>query len=293
MVGDARRLILSRTAIAGIVACALVASTAAAQVAGSPNFVLDGLELSGPADGLASPGHAAFVSNEPAGEQSSLASPSYRVEVGFVRVHNPIAGAGPAILSVSPEHGSFEGGVPVTIQGIGFDQGGLAGSVTASIDGVPLTNQVVVSDTTITGDAPAGAYGPKPVDVTTSQGFTLQGNAYVHSPGLVLSPVAFMTGKMRVRNFGPPGSSYQTWFSIYQTSIPLPPYGILEIGPSPIVALIESGVYGLVDGIEEILLPVPTEPILAGSTFYAQSVAVLSLMPLDIRLVNSASITIF
>ena len=32
MVGDARRLILSRTAIAGIVACALVASTAAGQV---------------------------------------------------------------------------------------------------------------------------------------------------------------------------------------------------------------------------------------------------------------------
>jgi hypothetical protein len=233
------------------------------------------------------------VTNEPAGEHSPLASPSYRVEVGFVRIHNPIAGDGPAILSVSPEHGSFKGGVPVTIQGIGFDRGGLAGSVTASIDGVPLTNQVVVSDTTITGDTPAGVYGPKPVDVTTSLGFTLQGDAYVHSPGLVLSPVAFLTGKMRVRNFGPPGSSYQTWFSIYQTYIPLPPYGILEIGPAPLEALIDSGVYGLVDGIQEVLLPVPAEPVLAGTTFYAQSVAVLSLVPLDIKLVNSASITIF
>ena len=69
----------------------------------------------------------------------------------------------------------------------------------------------------------------------------------------------------------------------------LPPFGTLLIGPAPLVPGIENGVYPAPGGIQEVRAAVPDLAIFAGATLYFQSIAVLSLIPLDVQLVNSTS----
>ena len=68
----------------------------------------------------------------------------------------------PVVSEVSPDTGFTTGTTPVTITGTGF-----TAATAVDFGGVPATNVMAVTDTTITADSPAGSAGP-PVDVTVT-----------------------------------------------------------------------------------------------------------------------------
>jgi hypothetical protein len=74
-----------------------------------------------------------------------------------------VTAAAPAVTvtSISPDHGPFIGGTPVTVSGTGFQSG-----ATLTIGGTAATSVVVVNATTITAKTPAHA--PGTVDVTVT-----------------------------------------------------------------------------------------------------------------------------
>ncbi|MEM7309517.1 MAG: IPT/TIG domain-containing protein [Planctomycetota bacterium] len=275
--------------IRALVAASALACAASAQVASSPGFTLDGVRLQGPADRAASPGFSGSMGQEQTAFGGTLNSSGFEAELGALRIFDPLAADGPTLFDVSPSHGPIAGGTPLTITGQHFDLGGLAAPVTVTIDGVPLSNVTVVSDSTVTGDAPAGTFGPHDVELSTSLGASGLGGGFVHSPGLTTSPIAWRTGEVILRNYGPAGAGYQTNFSSVTTFLPLPPFGTLLIGPAPLVPGIESALYPLPDGVAEVRAPVPDLPTLMGATLHFQSVAVLSLAPLEVQLVNATS----
>ncbi|MCC6381183.1 MAG: IPT/TIG domain-containing protein [Dehalococcoidia bacterium] len=81
--------------------------------------------------------------------------------------------APPTILSISPSGGPLGGGTPVTITGTGF-----LGATSVKFGGVPGTNLVVVSDSTITVTTPVGMpAGAIDVIVTTPRGANPAGGA--------------------------------------------------------------------------------------------------------------------
>jgi hypothetical protein len=174
------------------------------------------------------------------------------------------------------------------VLGLHFDRNGTAGIVGVAVGGQPATAVNVLSDTTLTAVAPPGAYGPADVTVSTALGLGRAPQAYVYSPGLVASAVAWQTGTLSIANYGPPGASFQTQFSTAATSIPLPPFGTLLIGPAPILDGIALTLYPA-SGVSEIAVPVPSSPSAAGVTLHFQSAAILSFAPLDVKLVNRAS----
>lgn len=71
----------------------------------------------------------------------------------------------PTILSVTPNHGRLTGGTAITITGSGFGLG-----ATVTLDGVPATDVVVVSQFTLTATTPAHAGGSVAVIVTNVDG---------------------------------------------------------------------------------------------------------------------------
>lgn len=79
-----------------------------------------------------------------------------------------------AVTSVSPAYAFTQGGIPVTVSGVGFDA-----NTTVEIDGVALDDLVLVNSGTITGTVPAGSAGAQDVYVenlsyndTLAGGFT-------------------------------------------------------------------------------------------------------------------------
>lgn len=79
----------------------------------------------------------------------------------FAMVFPGLAGIPPVFTSISPDHGSVNGGTSVTITGDHFMPG-----VTVNFDGVAATNVVRVSETEITCDTPPHAAGVVNVVVT-------------------------------------------------------------------------------------------------------------------------------
>ncbi len=84
------------------------------------------------------------------------------------------------IDSVSPDSGPATGGTTITITGTH-----LAGTTAVAIGGVPATNLVVVSPTTVTAVTPAGASGSVAVAVTTPAGTTIANGAFTYDKGAV------------------------------------------------------------------------------------------------------------
>jgi hypothetical protein len=97
----------------------------------------------------------------------------------------------PTISVVSPAAGPLSAGTPITIAGTNFTLVG--GAPTVTVGGVSCTDVSVVSATTITVKAPAGAVGPKSVGVTTVGGTATRANAYTYvaSPAISAMGPAF------------------------------------------------------------------------------------------------------
>ena len=89
---------------------------------------------------------------------------------------NAFSYASSSILSIVPNTGVVGGGALITISG-----NYLGGATSVTIGGVPATNLVVVSPTTITAVTPTGTLGPADVVVTTPAGTltSLNGFSYV------------------------------------------------------------------------------------------------------------------
>lgn len=81
----------------------------------------------------------------------------------------------PTVASVNPALGPPQGGVPVTISGSQF-----YGTPTVTFGGVPATNVVVASTTTITAVPPPGVVGPAVVSVSTQSGTGSNASAYAY-----------------------------------------------------------------------------------------------------------------
>jgi hypothetical protein len=73
----------------------------------------------------------------------------------------------PVVSEVSPDTGFTTGMTPVTITGSGF-----TGATAVDFGGVPATNVMDVTDTTITADSPAGSAGAVDVTVTAPGGLS-------------------------------------------------------------------------------------------------------------------------
>lgn len=268
-------------------ALCLAPGWATAQLATSTNFQVDALTLDGSGGGQCSGGFAAVSDQGWIGDASPSLSTGFQAEVGFLTLHDPLDTDQPAIFAVSPDFGPDTGATPITICGIHFDRAGAAAPVTVDIDGTPATSVVVVSDSTITALSPAGAMGPNDAVVTTSLGVSNDVGGFVHTPALTASPRAFANGGLTFRNYGVAGGTFQTWTSVATANLPLPPFGTILISPTP-SALLFSGAYPGPDGVQESTFTVPPSLSLFGSTIYFQSAAILSLAPLDLRLVNRA-----
>ncbi|HET7436081.1 MAG TPA: IPT/TIG domain-containing protein [Thermoanaerobaculia bacterium] len=82
------------------------------------------------------------------------------------------------VTSVTPDHGPYLGGTPVTIAGTGFTAG-----ATVTFGGVAATNVVVVNATSITAKTPAHAGGAVNVTVTnTNTSSGTANNAFTYVP---------------------------------------------------------------------------------------------------------------
>ena len=100
----------------------------------------------------------------------------------------------PAVTSVSPTSGTSLGGTSITITGSGFSNNS-PGTNTVTVDGNAATSVVVVSDTSITCDTPAGTAGAS-VDVVVSNanGTGTLSSGYTYHPAPTVSSVSPATG---------------------------------------------------------------------------------------------------
>lgn len=268
---------------------AFVALTAAghAQLASSAAYSLEDFDLCAVAGGMSSPQHAAFV-DLVAVAGADMSSPQYLGAIGFLAAHDPEPTNAPVVFAVSPGSGAKAGGTPVAISGLNFQHPSAGANPTVAFGGAAIGALVVVSDTLITGIAPALSAGPADVVVTSALGSGTLPNGWVASPAVTCSPSVAIGASLEVRNFGPPGGTFELWFSPVTTFLPLPPFGTLLIGPAPAWKLLANIPYPPA-GVHLASFAIPSEPSLHGTPLHFQSVAVTSFAPLVIELTNRAS----
>ena len=109
-------------------------------------------------------------------------TPSNLDQRGFTRINNDIGAyayyIAPTVINVSPASGSAAGGTSITITGTNF----VAGPNVVTIDGVPATNVIVVSPTSITATTPAGTAGTAvSVLVTTAGGTNASNTSFTYA----------------------------------------------------------------------------------------------------------------
>ncbi|BBH63801.1 hypothetical protein ACTI_04860 [Actinoplanes sp. OR16] len=90
------------------------------------------------------------------------------------------------VTSVTPAGGPALGGGTITVVGTGFPT--TAGSISATLGGLPLTNITPISTTSFTATAPAHAAGRVPLQITTANGQTIAQNIYTYSNGINVTP---------------------------------------------------------------------------------------------------------
>lgn len=108
-------------------------------------------------------------------------------------------------------------------------------------------------------------------------------------PLLATSPCAPPGGNARIDNVGPAGDAFAVFAALSETNVPLPPYGTLEIGPSPIVMLYGPLLYPGTTGPHTAQLALPNVPSLVGASLYFQT---LRLTATQLLLANSARTTL-
>jgi hypothetical protein len=269
--------------------CALVLGTACplrAQLAESPNFQLTDLSLDAVGDGMSALDITARLS---AGSVSSepMASAQFGAVIGFLGGEAPDVTDLPVVYGLDPAFGPIAGGTALVIGGINFDKFGSAASLDVTIDGVPVDDLVVQSDTQITATAPAGLSGPHEVVVSSSLGTTAQPGGYIHTPALITTPNAPLKSRLDIRNYGAPGDAYMTLASLSSWVAPTH-YGTLLVGPT-FITLLQPAPYAGPLGISTVSVKVPNSPVLHGLLVHFQSLSITQLSPLQGSLTNASA----
>ena len=119
-------------------------------------------------------------------------------------------------------------------------------------------------------DMPREGEGPfaPPISLATVHAFAIGGAA------LSAPDEAAPGDTVLLRNTGAEGGSFETWLSPASTAVPVPPHGLLAIGPTPLFRLLPLQPYGA-GGESTTQLQVPLAPELAGVELHLQSVALL------------------
>jgi hypothetical protein len=96
----------------------------------------------------------------------------------------------PTLAAVNPPSGPTDGGNTVTITGFSF----ISSNTTVSFGGIPATNVVIISNTSLTATVPPGVGGTVDVTVTTPFGTTpiVSGGRYTYITGAPLPPSNFV-----------------------------------------------------------------------------------------------------
>ena len=132
-----------------------------------------------------------------------------------------------------------------------------------------------------TGRATLSAYTPGAPGI-----FNAHFASVLCGPAVAASPCTPVGGSVRIDDYGPLGGVYVMAASTVATSIPLPFWGTLLIGPNPIVILAGPTFYPGSSGPSTTLLPIPPNPQFQGLSLHFQTLALGS--PID-QLTNRAS----
>jgi hypothetical protein len=97
--------------------------------------------------------------------------------------------------------------------------------------------------------------------------------AWSCAPAVAATPCARVGGAVRVDAAGPAGGVFVLAASPIACELPLPPWGMLRIGPSPLWELL-SLVPFAAGGPHASLWPLPGDPALAGASLHFQAFAV-------------------
>ncbi|MBL8733028.1 MAG: hypothetical protein JNN13_11720 [Planctomycetes bacterium] len=108
-------------------------------------------------------------------------------------------------------------------------------------------------------------------------------------PTLAVSPCSPPGGFVRIDNFGPATEAFAVFAALTATSMALPPFGTLEIGPTGVVPLYGPFVYPGTSGSHAAMLPLPASPGLVGVELFFQT---LRISGSQLQLTNSASTTL-
>lgn len=258
------------------------------QLASGPSARLDALEYDAAAGGSCSIGAAGwFAIPWIAGP---ALGPNAGGALGFLAACDPEPTNAPVLFGITPWFGTKDGGSGAMLSGLNFQKLGAGASLTALIGGNTASSIAVLSDTQVSLSTPPGAMGPADVRVATLFGADALLAGYVYTPAVLADPTAAIGSGFDVRDLGPAGKLFQLWTSPFATSVPLPPYGVLLIGPSSVFKLVEAAYPA--GAIHTLALSVPNDPVLSGLPFHFQSVAILSLAPPVILLTNRST-TVF
>lgn len=110
--------------------------------------------------------------------------------------------------------------------------------------------------------------------------------AVLCGPGVSSSPCRSPGDALTIDNFGPAGGSFQLLVSTATTNVPLPPFGTLLIGPTPLVVVTGLVPYPGISGPHTLRAAIPNDPAFRGVSFHFQSIAVTST---GIQLTNRAT----
>jgi len=97
--------------------------------------------------------------------------------------------------------------------------------------------------------------------------------AVLCGPAVAASPCAPIGGAVRVFDYGPPGAGFMLFVSTATTSMPVPPFGTLLIGPSPVATLQGPVPYTGTSAPNTLQLGLPNNPAFRGLALYFQSLA--------------------
>ncbi|HEX5009838.1 MAG TPA: IPT/TIG domain-containing protein [Planctomycetota bacterium] len=268
---------------------ALLAVPAAAQIARSPQTRLLALTLDGAGGSAASVEVAAHVSlGDLSGGQ--LASNHYRAVFGFLAGNDPHATTAPVVFGVQPPFGPLTGGQVLTLTGLNFDNFRQGDSLEVSIGGRSVGDVSVHSSTLVAVVCPPGEPGPADVVVTSSLGTSTAEGAFTYIPAIATTPVVRLGGEIELRNWGPPGDSYVTLASLTPWSARTR-FGPLLIGPIAF-QLMPARRYPAPDGLAIVSVRLPDDDVLAGLTFYFQSLDVSRTPPFGGTLTNASTVTV-
>jgi hypothetical protein len=266
-----------------------VASPASGQLAQSPDFQATALTLDAVGGGTSSLSLAGHTS---CGDVSGgpMSSPQFNAVIGFLGGDEPDVTDVPVLFGMQPGFGPIAGGTELVLGGINFDKFGSAASISVTIDGTPVEDLVVQSNSLITATAPAGLSGPHDVVISSSLGATTEGNAFVYTPAVVTTPRSPLKSQLEIRNYGAVGDSYFTLISLTSWVAPTR-FGTLLIGPT-FLELLPPTPYPAPLGIARVTLHMPNAPVLHGLVIHFQSLSMSQQSPLEGALTNASTTSI-